>query len=48
MVVYPVNPNRESVEGCKCYSSVLELSDGVTSVVAIMHPAATDGLLTIA
>ena len=45
MVVYPVNPNRESVEGCKCYSSVLELPDGVTSVVTMIHPAATERII---
>lgn len=45
MVVYPVNPNRESVEGCKCFSSVLELPDGVASVVTMIHRAATERII---
>lgn len=45
MVVYPVNPNRESVEGCKCYPSILELPDDVTSVVTVTHPAATERII---
>lgn len=45
MVVYPVNPNREKVEGCKCFSSVLELPGEVTSIVTIVRPAATERVI---
>ena len=45
MVVYPVNPYRESVEGCRCYASIRDLPDGVSSVVTLTHPAATESII---
>lgn len=46
MVVYPVNPHRMKVEGVKCYSSVLELPETVTSIVTMIHPAATEQMIS--
>jgi len=45
MLVYPVNPRRAAVEGIKCYSSVLELPETVTSAVTMIHPSATEQVI---
>jgi len=40
--VYPVNPGIDSVEGKKSFPSVIDLPDGVESVVTVVHPEATE------
>jgi len=45
MAVYPVNPRRVTVEGVKCYPSLLELPDTVTSAVTMIHPSATEQVI---
>ena len=43
--VYPVNPRRETIDGDRCYSSVLELPEGVTSVVTVIPPEETEKIV---
>ena len=45
IVVYPVNPGRQTVEGDKCYASVRDLPEGTTSVVAVIPPSATEKII---
>jgi len=40
--VYPVNPRLTSVEGDKCYSSVLEVPNTVKSAIIIIPPHVTE------
>ena len=42
--VYPVNPGVSEVDGETCYSSLLELPDGVNGVVAVVPHRVTETL----
>lgn len=44
--IYPVNPNRESVQGRKAYASLLELPEAVDIAVVLVAAAATEEVLT--
>ena len=41
LVVYPINPNRSTVDGDKCYASVRDLPEGIISVVTVVRPNET-------
>jgi predicted CoA-binding protein len=43
--VYPVNPHLTSVEGDKCYSSILEVPDTVKSAIIVIPPHATEQVI---
>lgn len=43
--IYPVNPNREMVQGLKCYPSVLDIPDEVDTVLIVVPAAAVAGIL---
>jgi uncharacterized protein len=43
--VYPVNPKLSTVEGVQCYASVTELPDSVKSVVLVVPPQKSLGVV---
>ena len=43
--VYPVNPKLETVEGVRCYSSLLEVPETVQSIVMVVPPGVTEDVL---
>jgi hypothetical protein len=43
--VYPINPRLTSVEGDKCYSSILEVPDTVKSAIIVIPPHATERVI---
>lgn len=43
--VYPVHPASETVEGEKCYRSVADLPPDVESMVTVVPPATTEGVI---
>lgn len=45
ILVYPVNPGRQTVDGDKCYASVLDLPEGTTSAITIVSPASTEKIV---
>lgn len=44
--VYPVNPNRASIEGDRCFPNVSALPDEVKSLVLVVQPHITEQVLT--
>lgn len=43
--VYPVHPSLGTVEGEACYRSIAALPPGVTSMVTVVPPAATEAVV---
>ena len=43
--VYPVNPNRETVDGDRCYPNLLFVPDDVEAVVVVIPPEKALGLI---
>ena len=43
--VYPVNPRLSTVEGDKCYSSILEVPDSVKTAIIVIPPQATERVI---
>ena len=43
--VYPINPNLQTVEGVRCFSSLLELPETVKSIVTVVPPRVTEDVL---
>lgn len=43
--VFGVNPNLETIDGDKCYPSLVELAGKVDSVVICVHPQQSAGVL---
>jgi predicted CoA-binding protein len=41
LTVYPIHPTLHEVEGDRCYASVLELPEGVDSVITVIKPRTT-------
>ena len=43
--VYPINPKLQTVEGVRCFSSVLEVQETVRSIVMVVPPQVTEDIL---
>ena len=45
--VYPVNPNKDEIDGVKCYKSVKDLPEDVKAIDFVTPPEVTEELLEI-
>ena len=43
--VYPINPKLQTVEGVRCFSSLLEVPETVQSIVMVVPPQVTEDTL---